>query len=410
MEIDIDASAEELGFCADRLGRIPTFLNSYIEQKKLAGLSVLIARGDRPVLRAYMGQKDWDTAAPIEDDTIFRIYSMTKPVTSVGLMMLYEQGLVRMEHEVSRYLPEFADMRIYSRGDMETMQTVAARRPILVRDLLTQTSGLTYDFMFQHPVDRLYRARGLDAFRADMPLKDFVGQLAQMPLLFEPGSRWNYSFATDVCGRLIEVISGQSLETYFTDKIFTPLGMSDTGFAVSQDKVARFASCYEKLASTGEIVKQDSPEDSKYVTGRKFQSGGGGLVSTLDDYYRFCRMLLNGGELDGARPLSPTTIDFMTINHLPENKSLHEMGDSLFTEVSTNGAGFGLGFSVVMDPTQTMSPVTAGSYSWGGAASTYFWIDPQEELIGILMTQLIPSTAYPIRPQLQTLAYAAITE
>lgn len=409
MESRISPSALDLGFCPDRLGRIAPFFQHYLDDKKLAGLSIAIARGSEEVFRTSMGVKDWDMQDPIKDDTIFRIYSMTKPITSVGLMMLHERGAFRLSDPLADYLPEFSDMTIYLKGDTEALQTVPATKPILIRDLLTQTSGLTYDFMYQHPVDRLYRDKGIDAFRTrDMYLGDFTERLAQMPLLFEPGSRWNYSFATDVVGRLIEVLSGQPLDEYLDQHIFTPLGMTDTSFAVPEDKVSRFSSCYE--IREGKVVKQDEPEGSVFVGHRTFLSGGGGLVSTVDDYLKFARMLLNGGELSGHRLLSPTTVDLMTINHLPDNKTIEQMGDSLFSEVTTQGSGFGLGFSVVQDQALTMSAVSAGSFAWGGAASTYFWVDPIEDIIGILMTQLIPSSSYPIRPQLQTLTYAAITE
>jgi len=406
--MDKISSPSDVGMDQGRLNKMPGYFQAYLDRKKFSGLSLLVARQGKIVHQSCIGVKDWDTGEPITSDTIFRIYSMSKPITSVALMMLYEEGLFRLEHEVSKYLPEFADQRVWKNGDAAAYQTQLPERGMIVRDLLTHTSGLTYDFMHQHPVDRLYRRAGLRG--DDKPLDQFVQLLAKQPLVFSPGTRWNYSFSTDVCGRLVEVLSGMSLDQFFRTRIFEPLGMVDTGFRVPADKVGRFASCYERNPKTGEAKLQDKSTDSPYLQDRKFFSGGGGLVSTMGDYYRFCQMLLNGGELDGARLLSPTTIDFMTQNHLPDNKSMKDMGDEMFSEARMEGSGFGLGFSVIIDPVETMAPVSPGAFSWGGAASTYFWIDPQEDLIGISMTQLMPSNAYPIRPQFQTLTYAAIVD
>ena len=305
METHISDNVADLGFSAERLARVPAFLNrTYIETAKLAGLAFALYRRGAPVLRTRMGVRDWETNVPITDDTIYRIYSMTKPVTSVALMMLYEQGLIRLEHPVARYLPEFSDMQVYVRGEGADMDTVPATRPMLIRDLMTQTSGLTYDFMNQTPVDQLYRDSGLNAFLEDRPLPEFVARLAQMPLLFEPGSRWNYSFSTDVLGRVIEVVSGQALDAFFQSQIFDPLGMADTGFQVPAEDVERFSSCYD-IRPDRTIGKQDDPKTSMFVTGRAFLSGGGGLVSTVDDYVTFCLMLLNKGQHKGVRLLSP---------------------------------------------------------------------------------------------------------
>jgi CubicO group peptidase (beta-lactamase class C family) len=405
------SAAGELGFSNARLERIPAFLQSYLERKKLPGFSMLVARSGRVAHQSCRGVKDWDSGDPITEDTIFRVYSMTKPITSVAAMMLYEEGLFRLEHEVARYIPEFAGLRVWEAGNADQYTTRPPERPMLIRDLLTHTSGLTYDFMAQHSVDELYRRHGLAGARStDITLADFVTKLGALPLLFSPGTRWNYSVSTDVCGRLVEIISGQTLDRFFAERILDPLGMLDTGFFVPECNVARLASCYEKDLQTREIQLQDKGEESRYLKQPSFLSGGGGLVSTIGDYYRFCQMLLNGGELEGVRLLSPKTIEFMTMNHLPGNQTLKDMGDSLFSETRFDGSGFGLGFSVVIDPVETMAPGSAGSYSWGGMASTYFWIDPVEDLIGIFMTQLMPSDSYPIRPQLQQLTYAAMTE
>ncbi len=402
---------EEAGMCSKRLGRLPDYFQSYLDRRKFSGLSMLISRGGKIVHQSHQGVMDWDTEQPIAPDTLFRIYSMTKPITSVALMMLYEEGAFRLEHEVFRYLPEFADIKVFESGNADSFTVRTPDRPIQIRDLMTHTSGLTYDFLVQHPVDKLYRRAKLRGIGAeDMKLETFVHKLAEQPLVFSPGTKWNYSFATDVCGRLVEVLSGQPLDQFFKARIFDPLGMEDTFFRVPQDKAHRLATCYERDPQTKEIRLQDKGASSVYLDDRAFLSGGGGLVSSLGDYHRFCQMLLNGGVLDDQRLLSPTTIEFMTQNHLPGGQSMSEMGDETFSETRMDGSGFGLGFSVVTNPVEAMAPVSEGAFSWGGAASTYFWIDPAEELVGIMMTQLMPSAAYPLRPQFQQLAYAAIIE
>ena len=398
----------ELGLDAGLLARIPEFFESYLERKALSGFSVLVARQGQVAYRAERGVLDWDTGKSLARDTIFRIYSMSKPVTSVALMMLCEQGLIRLEHEVSRYIPEFAELRVFDSGDTQRYHTHPPARPMRVHDLLTHTSGLTYSFMNQHPVDALYRRELGDTLARGETLGQFVSALARLPLLYSPGERWNYSVATDVCGRLVEIVSGQALDAFFRDRIFEPLGMADTGFTVAEENIGRFASCYEIIPGSSRIRKQDDAASSVYRGPCSFLSGGAGLLSTTDDYLRFCQMLLSGGTLNGARLLSPGTVRFMTLNHLPANRTLAEMGDSLFSEARMDGSGFGLGFSVVIDPVRALAPASAGSFSWGGMASTYFWIDPAEELIGIFMTQLMPSGSYPLRPQLQTLVYAAL--
>lgn len=399
------------GMNASRLARIPRYFARYLEERQLAGYAAVIARRGKVVFRCEEGVKDWDSGEPVTPDTLYRIYSMTKPITSVALMMLCEEGAIRLEHEVARYIPSFAGLQVFDGGDAESYRTRAPTRPMRVHDLLTHTSGLTYGFMHQHPVDALYRRRGLGSWGDNgESLEDFVEALAGLPLLFSPGERWNYSVSTDVCGRLVELASGQRLDEFLHARILAPLGMCDTAFAIEDAKLPRFATCYEKIFGSKRVRRQDGVEDSSYRGAQSYLSGGGGLVSTMDDYLRFCRMLANGGALDGVRLLSPRTVAFMTRNHLADNRTIAAMGDSLFTETQTRGSGFGLGFSVVLDPVESLSPASAGSYSWGGMASTWFWIDPAEELIGVFMTQLIPSSAYPLRQELQTLVYAAIEE
>lgn len=405
---------ESVGMSSEKLARIPDYFKAYVDSKKVSGLSVLVARKGEKVHQSCVGVKDWDTGEAIQEDTIFRIYSMTKPITSVALMMLFEEGKIRLEHDVSRYIPEFRDLRVFDGGSVDQWQTRKPERPMQVLDLLTHTSGLTYGFMAQDTVDALYRRKkigNLDKNDKDsVDLQGFIEKLAKMPLVFDPGKHWNYSVATDVCGHLVEVLSGQTLDEFFRTRIFEPLGMVDTGFFVSPEKLNRFATCYERPAGKKEIVLQDKPEGSAYSARPKFLSGGGGLVSTSGDYFRFIQMVLNGGELDGSRLLSPTTVRFMRQNHLPHGQSIKQMGISSFSEEREAGTGFGLGFSVVTDPVETLAPTSMGTYSWGGAASTYFWIDPIEEIVAVFMTQLMPSSTFPMRPQLQTLVNASIIE
>ncbi len=392
---------------AERLARITPFFRSYIEKKKLAGFSTLVARGGQIAHFECDGTTSLEAGQPVAQDTIFRIYSMTKPITSVALMMLFEQGLFRLDNPVEKFLPEFKNIHVWAGGNNLRPRTRPAMQPVTIHNLLTHTSGLTYGFMHTHPIDRFYRQKKIG--ENVMTLEEMVKTAAQLPLLFEPGQNWNYSISTDVCGRLVEVISGQPLDEFLHQNIFAPLKMADTGFFVPESKIHRLMANYQKHPRTGELsVIDPHAAASPYAKKPAYLSGGGGLVSTAGDYFRFCQMLLNGGTLDGATLLSPKTINFMTMNHLPGSATLDEISLSTFSENRFEGTGFGLGFSIVMNPAAVMLPVSAGTYSWGGAASTFFWIDPVEEMIGIFMTQFMPSDYYPLRPQLQQLAYAAI--
>lgn len=404
---------EDVGLSSERLAAIPPYFNTYVERGKLAGVSTLIARGGKIAHFETIGERDREKNLPLEKDTIFRIYSMSKPITSVALMMLYEEGKFQLSHEVSRYIPSFAKLQVWDGGTVDDYKTKPCERAMTIRDLLTHTSGLTYGFMNVHPVDAIYRKTGIEgaATATGMDLEEFCDKLAEIPLLFSPGTQWSYSVATDVCGRLVEVLSGKTLDVFLQERIFGPLGMVDTGFHVPAEKIGRFAANYEKNPRTKETRLFDpSDENSTYAKPKPFLSGGGGLVSTMLDYWRFCQMFLNGGELDGVRLLSPKTVDYMTLNHLPGGKTMPEMDQSAFSETGSEGTGFGLGFSVIVDPAEAQAVTSLGNHSWGGAASTYFWIDPEEDLIGILMTQLMPSRAYPLRPQLQQLVYGSLLD
>ncbi len=399
---------ESVGLSASRLSRITTHFNRYVDEGRLPGYSVMIARRGEPAFFTRYGQSDVETGKPLAEDTLFRIYSMTKPITSVALMMLYERGLFQLDDPISDYLPALGDMKVYANGDTDNYTVTPAEREITIRHLLTHTSGLTYGFMDAHPVDAIYAARGIETLGADYDIEEFVNRLGEVPLLFSPGDRWNYSVATDVIGRLVEVLSGEPLDAFFKEHILYPLGMNETAFSVDDNELPRFAACYTRNRDSFDLT--DAPDTSSYRHKRPFLSGGGGLVSTTADYYRFCQMMLNRGELDGKRLLGRKTVECMTANHLPNGGDLTSLGQAVFSETRFDGVGFGLGFSIMLDPVQSQVLGSAGEYAWGGMASTGFWIDPAEELIGIFMTQLIPSAAYAIRRELRVLAYQSIID
>ncbi len=397
------------GLSSERLSYIDHFLQTqYIDTGKLKGAVLLVARRGETAHLGVLGSMDAERRRPMRADTLFRIYSMTKPITSLAFMMLVEQGLVALDDPVSRYIPSWKSLGVYDGGFMETFRVKPCERPMLIVDLLRHTSGLTYGFQQRTNVDAAYRKLGLGEIETQGDLEQMIEALATLPLEFSPGTAWNYSVATDVLGYLIGKISGESFETFLRGRLFDPLGMTDTGFFVPPGEAGRLAACYS-LTPKG-VVLQDDPTKSSYLRPPSFISGGGGLVSTAQDYLRFCKMVLNRGELDGRRYVSPKTLQLMGANHLPGGKALIDMSRSLFSEAAYAGLGFGLGFSTTIDPAGTLIPATLGDLSWGGAASTAFWIDPKEELIAILMTQLLPSSAYPIRRQLRTLVYSAFTE
>jgi CubicO group peptidase (beta-lactamase class C family) len=405
----IDEEPEALGLDGERLARIPRFFQSYVDDGKLAGVLTLVSRRGQVVHCEARGSADVEAGTPMAADTVVRIYSMTKPVTSVALMALHEEGRFQLDDPVSRFIPAFADLRVWADGTPLQFVTTFPEREMTIRDLLTHTSGLTYGFMARHPVDALYRRRGIGGLDKVGTLAGMVDSLAELPLLFSPGTRWSYSVATDVCGHLVELLSGTSLDRFLQERIFEPLGMVDTGFHVPDEQLDRFAACYQRGADgTAQLI--DPPATSAYRQPPSFLSGGGGLVSTAGDYHRFCSMLLGGGVLDGVRILGRKTVGYMTLNHLPGGGDLTSMGQPVFSETSYDGIGFGLGFSVTIDPAAAQVVSSAGEYAWGGAASTMFWIDPAEELIGIMLTQLIPSGSWPIRREMRTLTYQALVD
>lgn len=399
----------EVGLNAERLAAIPAYFKAnYLDTGKLPCMATLVSRNGEVALESYVGSTEMGGPVPIGPDTIFRIYSMTKPITSLAAMILFEEGKLRLDHDVARYIPEFADVEVFESGSREDYKTRKPDRPMKVLDLFTHTSGLTYGFMMQSEVDALYRKEKIG--RPDETLQQMAKRLAGLPLECSPGTEWWYSHSTDVLGAIVEIVSGMELDEFFRQRITGPLGMVDTEFWVPEEKLPRLMACYERDARTGETRLADGAGHASKLYSKRpvLLNGGGGLVSTIGDYHRFCLMLLRGGTLEGARIISPKTWEFMRQNHLPGKQTMRAMGKSVFTEVMADGVGFGLGGSVVQDVVAGQQPGSEGTFSWGGLASTFFWIDPVEEIIGLQMTQLMPSSTYPLRPQFQQLAYAAI--
>ena len=406
------ARPEALGLSSERLARIDAHLKSrYLDPGKIAGALTLVWRRGEIAWLSPVGLMDRERGKPMTEDTIFRIYSMTKPIASVALMSLYEQGHFQLSDPVHKVIPEWRDLCVYRMGNHPRWLTAPCERPMSIRDLLSHTSGLTYGFMERTNVDRAYRKLGLAGRvgqRYEGTLEEFVSALSQLPLEFSPGTAWNYSVSTDIVGRLVELYSGERFDEYLRRHIFEPLGMEDTGFFVPPEKLERFAACYDR--GPGKKLRlQDDPEKSHYLEQPRFLSGGSGLVSTAHDYLRFCRALLSGGELEGARILGRKTVELMTTNHLPGGADLASLSVGLFSEVRNEGTGFGLGFSVNLDPVANQGAGSVGEFAWGGAASTVFTIDPAEELILIFMTQLMPSQTFDFRGQIKAIVHGAIT-
>jgi CubicO group peptidase (beta-lactamase class C family) len=413
MENDMLVKPEEVGLSAARLGRIDDHLRRYIDSGKLAGTLTLVARQGKIAYFEPQGHLEIERKRPVTPDSIFRIYSMTKPIASVGLMMLWEQGRLQLDDPVHTFIPSWRDQRVFVGGNHPAWKTAPVERPMTVRDLLSHTSGLTYGFMERTNIDAAYRTLGVaDRSRTGYTTRDMVAELAALPLEFSPGTRWNYSVSTDVVGHLIELISGQRLDAYLREHVLQPLGMADTSFVITEEQSARFAANYQRQA--GDSLKLiDDPANSIYRD-CAFFSGGGGLVSTAHDYFRFASMMLNKGELDGIRLLGRKTVELMTMNHLPDGQDLTTVAPpGMFTETAYAGVGFGLGFSVMQSPVRAQIAGTPGEFAWGGAAGTAFWIDPGEQLIAVFMTQIIQMglpVPYPLRRELRTLVYSAVIE
>ena len=409
-ELKVEVEADEVGFDAKRLGRIDTHFARYVDDGRLPGWLILISRAGKIVHLSLYGQRDTEAGTPVERDTLFRIYSMTKPITAVAAMMLYEEGAFELKDPVSRFIPAFADVRVYRNGSALKPVTEPLREPVRIWHLLTHTAGLTYGFHHAHPVDALYRAAGFEWGPLEgMDLATCCDAWAGLPLLFQPGSEWNYSVATDVLGRVIEIASGLSLDRFFAEQIFEPLGMHDTRFWVSAENVERLAAFYSPQPGTLRAVRNNAMDR----VGRQRPAaclGGDGLVSTAADYHRFTQMLRQSGELNGVRLLGNRTLRYMTQNHLPGGTDLESFGRPLFAETTFDGIGFGLGFSVVVNPVANKVLSSPGEFGWGGAASTAFWVDPVEDITALLFTQLFPSSTHPLRPQLRQLVYQALID
>ncbi len=397
---------ERIGFSTQRLARVDSLLDRYVQDGLLSGaLGLIYRKGEVAYARAF-GQRDTEAGRPMTEDTIFRVYSMTKPITAVAALMLFEDGHFLLDDPVATYLPEFKDVQVFT-GDLDNLET--PERPITVKDLFMHTAGLSYGWDRDSPVDKMYRKQVGD--RNKLPLETVVQKLAALPLLYHPGARWHYSLATDVLGRLVEALSGKPLDDFFRQEIFNPLAMHDTAFQVPAESLERFSACYCPLggfslgrdlgrnsrtrnASVDDVNHNDkskielheSPRASRFAEPPIFLSGGGGLVSTVGDYLRFAQMLLHGGALDGARLLGRKTLEVMRANHLPP-----ELVPIVLNGNPNAGYGFGLGVSVLADLPASGAPGSAGIFGWGGAATTQFWIDPEEEMLGIFMTQFMPS-------------------
>ncbi len=396
-------------FDSARLARIDAFVKErYLDTGLLPHAQVLVARDGEIAHFSSQGAAR-EGGKAIDEASIFRIASMTKPVTSVAFMMLVEEGKVALDTPVHHVLPEFKGLGVYNGGGAGVpFLTTPCERPMLMVDLLRHTSGLTYSFQNRGNIDAAMREGKMENWHGNLDLDEFIAALGKLPLEFSPGTAWNYSVSTDVLGACVQRISGQSLDQFFAERIFKPLKMDDTGFYVPEAKIDRLTDCYTFVPGKGRVI-YDRGEESAWSKMPRQISGGGGLVSTALDYHRFCQMLLNGGELEGERLIGRKTLELMTMNHLPGNGDLSSWSRSMFSEATNAGVGFGLGFAINIDPAANLIPGSIGEYYWGGLFSTAFFVDPVEKLHMVFMTQLSPSSTYPIRRELKTLIYSALS-
>jgi CubicO group peptidase (beta-lactamase class C family) len=408
-ELTTTVDPATVGLHDDRLERISHHFDEHVQKGRLPGWLCAIGRDGELAWVGRGGCRDVESGTAVEPDTIWRIYSMTKPVTSIAAMILHEEGRFDLNDEVAGWLPEFAEPRVYVEGPPEAPDTRPATEPIRVWHLLTHTAGLTYGFQRCHPVDAVYRLRGYEwGAPQDRDLAGAVEDFASMPLVFDPGSAWNYSVATDVVGRLIELWSGLPYDRFLSERVLGPLGMTETGFFCVADQLSRLAELYVYAAGDG--FRHGGAMGDAAKARPPIPFGGGGLVSTAHDYHRFATMLLQGGAIDDTRLVSPSTIALMSRNFLPGGADLESLARDSFAESSMSGVGFGLGLSCVLDASKLHLPTSESTVSWGGAASTTFWVDPQEDLTCVFFTQLLPSTSYPIRRELQRLVYQAVID
>ena len=413
------AKPESVGMSSARLQKLDQVMtHRYVDGGHLPGILTMVHRKGELVHTGMSGHMDIERDKPMREDAIFRIYSMTKPITAVALMMLVEEGLIGLDDAVATHIPSWKKLGVYASG-MPTLLadappsfiTTPTERPMKVVDLVTHTSGLTYGFMMRTSVDAAYRKLKINDFQTPGGLEAMMEQLSELPLEFSPGTRWNYSVAIDVMGYLVQKLSGQSFGEFLHSRLFKPLGMVDTGFFCPPEKIDRFTSCYQPKRGGG-LQVQDDGQKSTYAKPPILESGGGGLVSTAHDYMRFCRMMLNGGSLDGVQILSPKTVELFSLNFLPDNQELASMAPpGAFSEAGSSGIGFSIGCGVNIDVARTRLPGSLGEYFWGGAASTAFWIDPKEDLTVVFMTQVMGTDArLTLRRDLRTLVYSAMTE
>ncbi|HEY3683254.1 MAG TPA: serine hydrolase domain-containing protein [Streptosporangiaceae bacterium] len=412
-ELKIEVEPGEAGFDGERLARIDRHFTRYVDDGRLPGWLITVSRGGKLAHVSTYGRRDMEADLPVTTDTLWRWYSMTKPVTSVAAMMLYEEGALSLTDPVSKYIPSFADVRVLTGGSDLKPSTVPAIEPVRVWHLLTHTSGLTYGFHRAGTADAIYRARGFEWGQPKgTDLAAACDAFASMPLAFQPGSEWNYSVSTDVLGRVVEVASGMTLDAFFAERIFAPLQMTGTGFHIPESEADRMAALYVPGPGGKATRNEQAVPQTRQP---RYLSGGGGLIGPAADYHRFTQMLLDrpgstAGELDGARVLGSRTVAYMARNHLPGNADLEQFGRRLFAESPFDGTGFGLGFSVVIDAAAGKSLGSEGEYAWGGAASTAFWVDPSEEITATFFTQLLPSSTHPIRPEFRQLVYQALID
>lgn len=396
------------GFDKSRLARLDAFVKErYLDTGLLPNAQVLVARDGEIAHFSSQGTAR-EGGKAIDEGSLFRIASMTKPITSVAFMMLLEEGKVALDTPVHHVLPEFKGLGVYNGGGAGVpFLTKACERPMQMVDLLRHTSGLTYGFQNRSNIDAAMREGKFENWHGNLDLDEFVAALGKLPLEFSPGTAWNYSVSTDVLGAVVQRLSGLSLDQFFATRIFQPLKMDDTFFAVPEGKVDRLTDCYTFVPGKGRVM-YDRGAESAWSRMPRQLSGGGGLVSTALDYHRFCQMLLNGGELEGERIIGRKTLELMTMNHLPDGGDLASWSKSLFSEATNAGVGFGLGFAVNINPAANMIPGSVGEYYWGGMFSTAFFVDPVEKLHMVFMTQLSPSSVYPIRRELKTFIYSAL--
>ena len=408
MEVSVDPT--EVGLDPQRLARIETHFAKYVEEGKLPGFHITVSRAGKLAYSSMYGHADVENDKPIADDTIYRIYSMTKPICAVAALMLWEEGLFEMRDQVKWFIPSFGNQKVFRSGTLTAPRYEPVTEPMEMWQLFAHTSGMTYGFVYANPVDQMYRNAGFEwGTPKGANLEQICDALAALPLMFQPGTEWAYSMSIDVLGRIVEILSGMTLGEFMHKRIFAPLGMNDTAFYCEPDKADRLAALYVPNPADKKRLRSDAM-GAGALNKPIADLGGGGLVSTTSDYLKFAEMLRGGGELNGVRILSPRTVEFMGSNHLPGNADLTAYGRPLFSETTFDGVGFGLGVSVTLDPIAAKVPGSAGDYGWGGAASTNFTVDPKEDLVYMIMTQLLPSSTWPLRSQLKQLVFQSLID